>query len=106
MRITPTQWARHGGEPVRQLGSTQAVVDALPDGGALVIGQYQDRKDINLRGRELTIITATAGEEPLRLLSPGTALGIAVDAYAGVPSEQWRDLQRLIRTRFPNVIWG
>ncbi|QAY80353.1 hypothetical protein [Sphingosinicella sp. BN140058] len=111
--ITPTGWARAKGAPVKQLGSTEAVVRALPETGAILIMSPKQTP-------ELPALLAAAGRKPfsVRAISAGcgptglyeipshTHVGVAVDAFAGVPSAVWAAMQPIIAKRFASVVWG
>lgn len=105
-RITPSRMPK--GKPVVQLGSTEAVIDALPDGGVLLLARYDDKINFkNLRGRDVTIIGVSGAGDLLRAISPDKTVGVAPDAYRGAFSSlMWEDIARLIRSRFKSVIWG
>lgn len=113
-RITPTGWAKQKGTPVEQLGSTEAVLEAMGWEGVLIVASHEAAT----RAAEIWITKGPASATVLRYLvaSGGPALlyetprdavlGVDVDAFAGVPGEVWADMQRILTTRFKTVFWG
>lgn len=107
-RITPSKLGKR--EPAQQLGSLRAVIDALPAGGVLIVKSQFDKATQDelaaARSHELQVLSAAGGPMVLYELPPGSIVGVAPDAYQAMPSEQWADVQRVLSTRFAQVIWG
>jgi hypothetical protein len=112
--ITPTGFAKQGGKPVEQLGSLRAVIEALPDGGVLVMATQDDFFEagdiLNPAGRgpeALHVITAAASsyDDTMLRFPAETPIGIAPGAYdRSMPQEYERAYAHL--RRFKTVVWG
>jgi hypothetical protein len=116
-RITPTGWGEQKGVPVRQLGSTRAVIEAMAadhtQGGVFIVNTMAKAREaealiaeIGLRREAFKILTAAAGPEELYRIPPATVVGIDPEAFAGVSVAMWADMQRILTTRFAKVFWG
>lgn len=111
-RITPTGWAKQKGVPVKQLGSTEAVLAMLPDGAVIVHGGGQStriQEALQAAGRSrgaLTLVGASACPHALLEIPAETVIGVDVDAFVGVMTAMWEDTHRLLTTRFREVHWG
>lgn len=122
-RITPTGWGKATGTPVRQLGSTKAVLAAMGWEGVLIVAnagagaratkiwtteeppEGEGGAD-RTRGAILRLVSATAGPNALYEIPETAVIGVDVDAFAGVPGEVWADMQRILARRFKTVHWG
>lgn len=112
-RITATQHAKAKDRPaVRQLGSTQAVLAKLPDDGVLIVAtRHSNPAEHLLQCRlggpgQIRIIAAGGGPAVLYELPPETVVGVDVNAFDGIPTEVWADMQRVLERRFAVVHWG
>jgi hypothetical protein len=114
-RITPTGWAQQRGTPVKQLGSVEAVIEALPDAPQqvwLIVPSY--RASVHaadwIISRELRknieFASASEGLAALYAIPKDAVVGVAPDAFTGTRAEVWADMQRILTTRFREVIWG
>ena len=115
-RVTPTGWAEQKGTAVRQLGSREAVLDAIPVDAAVVIivadhGEAQACLNAaNGKGRtdlvEATYYTAFRGPMELWAVAPETLVAVMPGALDRVGREVWGDYRRVLTSRFKEVIWG
>lgn len=110
--VTPTSHARQRGQPVKQLGSLEAVIAALPDQAWMIVADY--RAGVRAAGMILstgarkTVRFAYAYEGPAGLyeIPAGAVVGVEPDAFASTPSAMWADMQKILSTRFKEVHWG
>lgn len=119
-RITPTGWGKQKGTPVEQLGTLEAVVRAmaavegvLSDGGVIIIPRLIARTDVERVIRDagfdpyyFALVSASGGPGSLYNIRPETVVGVAPDAFEGIPGEMWADMQRIMSSRFRTVFWG
>lgn len=112
MRITPTGWAQQKGTPVRQLGSTEAVLEAMGWNGVLIVGSAAaGRRALEIwrladKGEAILTIPARGGPAVLYELDPDTVVGVDVDAFVGMDSACWADMQKILTRRFKTVHWA
>lgn len=110
-RITPTGWARSGGRAVEQLGSTRAVVAALPDGATIIAADRREIASILTElGRNpaaLRVMSASgaASAEDLGALPRTTRVGVAVGVFERFSAAEYEAAYRHL-ARFTGVIWG
>jgi hypothetical protein len=110
---TPTGIAQQKGMPAKQLGSTRAVIEALPDGAVIFVapgrGGGYVREMLAHLGRDrdsLRIMSTGGGPMVLLELPPETIIGIDVNAFRGVPGAVYGDMHAVLRKRFQTVHWG
>lgn len=111
-RLTPSKLGK--AQPVQQLGSLEAVLAELPDGGIVVMRVRADFDDVpellqsaGRRPDALRVITAAESsyDEVMLRLPTDTPIGIAPGAYDLSLSQEYRRAYEQLR-RFKKVIWG
>lgn len=112
-RITPTDWAKQKGEPVKQLGSTEAVLEAMGWEGVLIVANTEAANRAteiwmtrSHEGAILRFVAARGGPNLLYEIPPTAVIGVDVDAFVGVEGACWADMQRILTTRFKTVHWA
>jgi hypothetical protein len=111
-RITPTGWANEKGTPVRQLGSTEAVLKAMGWNGVLIVASADAGcRALEIwaranRGEAIRTVPARGGPALLYEIHPDTIIGVDVDAFVAVESACWADMQRILTRRFKTVHWA
>lgn len=120
-RVTPTGLARQRGKVVPRLGSLRAVLEAMNWDGVVIFANasnaqhrlFQEIADAKAgalfsraEGARLVPFYASSGIEALLRIPPDTVIGVDDDAFTGIPSEMWADMQRLLSTRFATVHWA
>jgi hypothetical protein len=111
--ITPTGFAQTGNPPP-QLGSTEAVVRALPARSFLLIRDIVARafswEAVVAAGRDedgIHLVHASSGPTALCEIPIGATVGVALDAFAGMRADMYEEMQAILAgPRFAKVIWA
>ena len=114
MRLTPTGYGKSG-PPPRQLGSTEAVLNALPHTNAvLLVATLEEAREARelwpKLGRccqPLIVKLTSAGPLSLWATPPYATIGVGLNAFAGIPSAMYEEMQQILASgRFAGVIWA
>jgi hypothetical protein len=113
-RITPTGFAQTGNrQPVKQLGSVEALMAALPPGAVVITADLVDRQAclnaLEAQGREgtgITFIGASGGHYQVQEQGLEKTFGVTPGAFDRIGQAQWTDFHRVLTKRGMKVIWG
>lgn len=109
-RITPSKLGSR--DQVAQLGSTEAVLEAMGWEGVLIVSNAEAAERAFWiwqkagRGSALRTVAAGGGPNLLYEIPKTTVIGVDVDAFVGVPQDMWADMQVVLSSRFKTVHWG